>query len=218
MSKLLNHPTPTVNDLAKKYGVSVLEVKKQLMKGIKVEKEHTSNTKIAREIALDHLGEKLNYYTLLAKIEENTTGHVRGLGFVSGDPSCGIDYVDQYKGTNMMSYDDDNGDKLKYLQQAHIDHHNKALGFNHFNPTSIGTHSNSSFKANTALREATTTRGGMGGNHSPTEEGDEYLSNNVKGTARDASIRDRHADENHHSLHGKLGFNAFRHKIGRAHV
>ena len=76
MSKLLDKPTPTVNDLAKKYGVSVLEVKKQLMKGMKVEKEHTNDPKIAREIALDHLGEKLNYYTLLAKIEEEMEDRV----------------------------------------------------------------------------------------------------------------------------------------------
>ena len=80
MSKLLNKPTPTVNELAKKYGVSVLDVKKQLMHGIKVEKEHTNNTKIAREIALDHLGEKLDYYKKLAKIQEETgSAGVRGL-------------------------------------------------------------------------------------------------------------------------------------------
>lgn len=68
MSKLLNKKTPTVNELAKKYNVSTVEVTKQLMKGIKVEKEHTKSPKIAREIALDHLGEKLDYYTKLAKI------------------------------------------------------------------------------------------------------------------------------------------------------
>ena len=43
---------------------------KQLKMGIKVEKEHTSNDKIAREIALDHLGELPDYYTRLKKMEK----------------------------------------------------------------------------------------------------------------------------------------------------
>lgn len=141
MSKLLGKPTPTVNDLAKKYGVSVLEVKKQLMKGMKVEKEHTNDPKIAREIALDHLGEKLNYYILLAKIEEETiTGDVRGLGFVSGDPAVGG--VNSYVDTNAMSYNDENGNKLEWIRKDHLELHNKGLGYNFFDPTKIKSLSN----------------------------------------------------------------------------
>ena len=142
MSKLLNKPTPTVNELAKKYGVSVLDVKKQLMHGIKVEKEHTNNTKIAREIALDHLGEKLDYYKKLAKIEEETgSAGVRGLGYVSGDPA-GTDYVQQYIDTNAMSYVDENGNKLEWIRKAHLDLHNKGIGYNFFNPKETKTASN----------------------------------------------------------------------------
>lgn len=77
-SKLLDKPTPTVAELAKKHGISVLEIAKQLDMGIKSEQEHTSDRKIAREIALDHLSEKPNYYTLLntAGLEEGSSGYI----------------------------------------------------------------------------------------------------------------------------------------------
>jgi len=39
----------------------------QLRNGIKVEKEHTNNTCIAKQIAKAHLTEKKNYYILLKK-------------------------------------------------------------------------------------------------------------------------------------------------------
>jgi hypothetical protein len=142
MSKLLNNPTPTVNDLAKKYGVSSVEVRKQLMHGIKVEKEHTNNPKIAREIALDHLGEKLDYYKKLSKIEEESTSYgVRGLGYYSGDPA-GTNFVQQYIDTNSMSYEDENGNKFAWIKKAHLDLHNSGLGYNFFNPKEIETTSN----------------------------------------------------------------------------
>ena len=41
----------------------------QLQKGIKVEMEHTTDPRIAREIATDHLTENPKYYDMLAKIE-----------------------------------------------------------------------------------------------------------------------------------------------------
>ena len=69
-SKLLNKKTPTVAQLAKKYGVDKKEVFKHLKKGIKVEREHTKIKSIASEIARDHLGEDLFYYEKLKKIEE----------------------------------------------------------------------------------------------------------------------------------------------------
>jgi 5'(3')-deoxyribonucleotidase len=69
--KLLDKPTPTVGDLAEKYHCSLLMVQQQLDKGIEVEMEHTSDKAVAREIALDHLKEKLDYYKRLEKVEEN---------------------------------------------------------------------------------------------------------------------------------------------------
>ena len=66
----------TLVDIAKKYAGdyydyrNVLEiVKKQLKKGIKIELEHTSDIKLAAEIAKDHIFEDLHYYEKLAKIE-----------------------------------------------------------------------------------------------------------------------------------------------------
>lgn len=41
--------------------------KTQLKMGIKMEKEHTSDTRIAKKIAIDHLLEDNKYYTKLKK-------------------------------------------------------------------------------------------------------------------------------------------------------
>jgi hypothetical protein len=161
--KLLDKPTSTVNDLAKKYGVPVLQVKKQLLKGIKVEKEHTDHPKIAREIALDHLGERLDYYTKLDKahLEESDTGGIRGLGYTSGDPA-GTNYVQQYIDTNAMSYTDNNGSKLEYIKKKHIDHHNKSLGYNFFDPTKIKSSSNFINEARERVKTKLNELGGSG--------------------------------------------------------
>lgn len=67
--KGLDVKTFTPEDLAKKHNVSLSVINKQLTKGIKVELEHTTDPKIAREIALDHIGEYADYYDRLAKIE-----------------------------------------------------------------------------------------------------------------------------------------------------
>jgi hypothetical protein len=42
----------------------------ELLMGIEVEREHTKNKKIAKEIALDHLAEDSRYYTKLKKIHK----------------------------------------------------------------------------------------------------------------------------------------------------
>jgi hypothetical protein len=67
--KGLDVKTYTPDQLAKKHKVSVEQIQKQLSKGIKVEKEHTSDERIAREIALDHLSELPDYYDRLQKAE-----------------------------------------------------------------------------------------------------------------------------------------------------
>jgi hypothetical protein len=72
ISQLLNKPTPTVANLVKKYKVTAEEVQAQLRRGIQVEMEHTRNPQVAREIALDHLGEDLHYYEKLRKIEKTS--------------------------------------------------------------------------------------------------------------------------------------------------
>lgn len=59
----------TLEDIAKKHGVSMLYIKNQFDKGLKVELEHTSSKKVASEIVLDHLFESENYYIELEKTE-----------------------------------------------------------------------------------------------------------------------------------------------------
>jgi hypothetical protein len=69
----------TLKDIAKKHdkkGYNHIDdmlkhLKSQLMKGIKVEMEHTNSVDFAMEIAKDHLFEDPNYYDNLKKIEEN---------------------------------------------------------------------------------------------------------------------------------------------------
>jgi hypothetical protein len=58
-------------ELAKKHGVSVEEIKKQLEIGTKVEFEHTTSKSSARITALQHLDEKPDYYTKLKKMESD---------------------------------------------------------------------------------------------------------------------------------------------------
>ena len=74
----LDKPTPTMHDVMKKHKISLEHVMDQLLQGIQIESEHTSDEKTAREIALDHLNENPNYYTELAKVglEEDTSNVV----------------------------------------------------------------------------------------------------------------------------------------------
>jgi hypothetical protein len=67
----------TLKDIAKKHDKKgyyhiddmVSSLKKQLIKGMKVEMEHTKNKDKAKEIAMDHIWEDPNYYDKLKKIE-----------------------------------------------------------------------------------------------------------------------------------------------------
>lgn len=56
--------------IANKHGVPLSVITKQLRMGIKVEKEHTTSAKDAKEIALDHLNEFPDYYDRLEKMEK----------------------------------------------------------------------------------------------------------------------------------------------------
>lgn len=58
----------TLQDIATLHNVSLGELKKELFKGIEVEKEHTPSEKIASQIAMDHLTEDPRYYSKLKKI------------------------------------------------------------------------------------------------------------------------------------------------------
>lgn len=65
--KYLNAKTLTPKQIAKKHGVSIESINKALEIGIKTEHEHTKDSSIAKEIALDHLAERPDYYDKLKK-------------------------------------------------------------------------------------------------------------------------------------------------------
>lgn len=71
LKQFLNKRVLTVSALAKKHGVDEKYIEKQLEAGIKVEHEHTSKIKVARQIALAHLGEDPSYYSKLKKMEKH---------------------------------------------------------------------------------------------------------------------------------------------------
>ena len=139
MSKgLASVKTLTAREIAKKHNLPLTVIAKKIAAGVKVEKEHTTSTRQANEIARDHLGERPDYYDKLHKMEKSKvvkeemgTDGVRGLGFVTGDP--GVSAVDQYINTNALAYDPLNGARLDFMSKIHNKLHNK-LGFNSYNP------------------------------------------------------------------------------------
>lgn len=70
-------------EIAKKHKISLETLNSQLEMGIKVEREHTGSKKMARMIALQHLGELPDYYSRLKKaekIKEETASGDKTLG------------------------------------------------------------------------------------------------------------------------------------------
>ena len=63
-------PVPSLEDSAKKHNVDIEVLKKQLEKGIKIEKEHTKDEKVAEKIALAHIDERPDYYIQIDKLEK----------------------------------------------------------------------------------------------------------------------------------------------------
>ena len=60
----------TIEDVARKHSQFIGTMKSALEKGIKVEREHSSDIKVAKEIAMDHLWENPDYYEKLEKMEK----------------------------------------------------------------------------------------------------------------------------------------------------
>lgn len=63
--------TPTIKQIAGKTGIPQSTLRKAAKRGTKHELEHTKKKKIAREIAMDHIGEDPEYYEKLEKIEKH---------------------------------------------------------------------------------------------------------------------------------------------------
>lgn len=142
--KSIDVRTPGYAAIAKKWNLSMSKVIELVNKGAKVEQEHTKSLEKAKQIARDHIAERPDYYKKLHKMEkspiemneENVTGAVRGLGYVTGDP--GVDPVSQYTTNNAMSYSDINGSILKLIKDKH-NKHLKAMGFSSYDPTATNT-------------------------------------------------------------------------------
>lgn len=62
----------SLGDIARKHNITQKELADEFRKGYKLEREHTTDTNVAKEIALDHLFEDPKYYTKLAGIETKT--------------------------------------------------------------------------------------------------------------------------------------------------
>jgi hypothetical protein len=62
----------TLSDIAKHHNITPQVLKQEFIKGYAVEREHTTDINVAKEIALDHLYEDPNYYSKLSKIETPT--------------------------------------------------------------------------------------------------------------------------------------------------
>jgi hypothetical protein len=67
----LDVKTLSPEKLAHKHSVPLSRIMQQLIKGVKVELEHTTDKQVAKEIALDHLAEFPDYYDRLARAETN---------------------------------------------------------------------------------------------------------------------------------------------------
>jgi len=68
----------SINDIAKKFNISVEDINNQVNMGIVIEMEHTNNEDIATEIALDHVAEIPDYYSRLKKMEEEAKQYWSG--------------------------------------------------------------------------------------------------------------------------------------------
>lgn len=58
-----------LNDIAKKHGITLIQIAKAFIKGFNIELEHTKDQSEANEIVMDHLYEDPKYYDKLKKVE-----------------------------------------------------------------------------------------------------------------------------------------------------
>lgn len=106
----------SVSDIAKLHNVSKEDIEYQLKKGIQVEMEHTGNRMTAREIAMDHLVESPEYYTLLENMEQQFAKGGK-IGFKALAKKVSNAYVGkpvpaQYRGLYGKTYSKQEADKV----------------------------------------------------------------------------------------------------------
>ena len=107
-----------VKDIAKKHDLPPQDIQEQVDKGKEVEKEHTDNPSMAKEIARDHEAEFPNYYDELAKTEDKLKAQEKG---DLGEPS----EEDKQKIINFLTTTEDlDDDKVhQYFQSLGVDPH-----------------------------------------------------------------------------------------------
>jgi hypothetical protein len=88
-------PVPSLEDSAKKHNVDIEVLKKQLEKGIEIEKEHTKDEKVAEKIALAHIDERPDYYIQIDKLEKKPVEKVNEVKEPTGElkDACWTGYV-----------------------------------------------------------------------------------------------------------------------------
>ncbi len=101
----------TLNKLAKKHGVSLLNITSQFDMGVEVEREHTNDLKKAIEIALDHLTEDPKYYSKLSKIEAHEGPQTPSKRAFAQDLQKDKDYIEFKK---RAKYKDDRGVEFSF--------------------------------------------------------------------------------------------------------
>lgn len=69
--------THTVESIAKRHGVSVKDIEKEIEIGKKIEMEHTNSKEESVRIAMDHLVEFPDYYTRLVKMEKEAEAELK---------------------------------------------------------------------------------------------------------------------------------------------
>jgi len=95
-----------IEKIAKKHKVSVDVIKNQLKMGVKIEKEHTTDTATATKIALDHLDEFSDYYTKLKAAEKQMKEEVEKIREAAKWRSSSVaKKVTDPEGDDSVSYD-----------------------------------------------------------------------------------------------------------------
>ena len=126
----------TLIDLAKKWDskgyydpkqFATEYIKPKLLQGIKVEMEHTTDVRIATEIAMDHLWEDLKYYDKLATIEntiEEATGN--GAFYNDGNSTTGHQWNATWDDYNDQNYYLDNLEGWDFFDEVPSEREKKA--------------------------------------------------------------------------------------------
>lgn len=69
IADLFGKPSPSLDQVMRKHGWDHDSLQRELDRGTQVESEHTDDPAVAREIALDHLWERPDYYQRLKRVE-----------------------------------------------------------------------------------------------------------------------------------------------------